>query len=127
MFNPQIFNSKKEIVDFISEYLIKHEDTIAIVNKGLRKGLVQSLITKEDFNKFEDVSNEQGETLFFIKTGDKKNKTLGLKVCDAYNQHTKCFKMVDIDNILIVDGSITKEEEKEIIYYKEMSKLKIEA
>ncbi|NMM63103.1 hypothetical protein HBE96_10420 [Clostridium sp. P21] len=127
MFNPKVFNSKNEMVDFISEYIVKHKDTIAIVNRELRKGLIQSLLAKEDFDKFKDVSNEEEDTLFFIKTGHKESKNLGLKVCDAYNQVTKCFKMVDIDNILIIDGLITEEEEKKVIYYEEIAKLKLQA
>jgi hypothetical protein len=127
MANPEIFNSKKEIVNFVSEYLSTHKNTIAIINRDLRKDLVQSLLMQEDFDKFKDISDLKEDTLFFIKTGHKEDRTLGLKVCDAYNQDTKRFKMVDIENILIIDGLITEEEEKTIVYYKEMVKLKLEA
>ncbi len=127
MANPEVFNSKKEMVNFISEYLITHKNTITIVNRELRKDLVQSLLMQEDFDKFKDISDLKEDTLFFIKTGHKEDRTLGLKVCDAYNQDTKRFKMVDIENILMVDGLITEAEEKSIIYYREMVKLKVEA
>lgn len=125
MANPQVFNSKKELVNFISEYLISHKNTIVTITRDLRKDIIQSLLMKEDFDKFKDVSNLKEDILFVIKTGHKEDRTLGLKVCDAYNQNTKHFKMVDIENIIIIDGSITKAEEKTITYYREMVKLKL--
>ena len=124
--NTQLFQSKKELVGFISEYLIKHEDTIAIIKKDLRKDLIKSLLINEDFNIFKDISNEDENVLFLIKTGDKEGKNLSLRICDAHNQNTKAFKMVDIDNILLVDNSITTEEAKSIIYYKEITKMKLQ-
>lgn len=125
MSNPQVFNSKKEMVNFISEYLISHKNTIVTITRDLRKDIVQSLLMKEDFNKFKDLSDQKEDTLFVIKTGHKEDKTLGLKVCNAYNPNTKNFKMVDIENIILIDGLITKEEEKTITYYREMVKLKL--
>ena len=45
------------MVDFISEYLIKNGDTIAIIRKDLRKAIIKSLLSKEDFDKLDDSSN----------------------------------------------------------------------
>ncbi|MBU3129282.1 hypothetical protein LGL55_03725 [Clostridium tagluense] len=126
MSNTQLFQSKKELVGFISEYLIKHDDTIAIIKKDLRKDLINSLLINEDFNIFKDLSDSDENVLFLIKTGDKEGKNLSLKICDAHNQNTKAFKMVDIDNILIVDNLITKDEAKSITYYKEITKMKLQ-
>ncbi|MBZ9622348.1 hypothetical protein G9F71_005735 [Clostridium sp. FP2] len=126
MSNTQLFQSKKELVGFISEYLIKHDDTIAIIKKDLRKDLIKSLLINEDFNIFKDLSDSDENVLFLIKTGDKEGKNLSLKICDAHNQNTKAFKMVDIDNILIVDNLITKDEAKSITYYKEITKMKLQ-
>jgi hypothetical protein len=125
MSNPQIFSSKKEMVNFISEYLISHKNTIVTINRDLKKDIIQSLLIKEDFDKFKDISDLEEDILFVIKTGHKKDKTLGFKVCNAYNQNTRNFKMIDIENIIVVDGLITKEEEKTITYYGEMVKLKL--
>ncbi|GCD10750.1 hypothetical protein [Clostridium tagluense] len=126
MSNTQLFQSKKELVGFISEYLIKHDDTIAIIKKDLRKDLIKSLLINEDFNVFKDLSDSDENVLFLIKTGDKEGKNLSLKICDAHNKNTKAFKMVDIDNILIVDNLITKDEAKSITYYKEITKMKLQ-
>ncbi|MCB2299169.1 hypothetical protein [Clostridium tagluense] len=126
MSNTQLFQSKKELVGFISEYLIKHDDTIAIIKKDLRKDLIKSLLINEDFNIFKDLSDSDENVLFLIKTGDKEGKNLSLKICDAHNKNTKAFKMVDIDNILIVDNLITKDEAKSITYYKEITKMKLQ-
>lgn len=123
--NTQLFQSKNELVDFISEYLIKHDDTIAIIKKDLRKAIIKSLLNKEDFDKLDDNSN--GNVLFLIKTGNKQNRNLSIKICDAYNQGTKKFKMVDINNILINDGLISQEEMNSIIYYKEITNMQIKA
>ena len=116
----QLFQSKTELVNFISEYLIKHDDTIAIIKKDLRKDVIKSLLISEDFNTFKDLSGLEENVLFLIKTGDKKGKNLSIKICDAHNQQTKAFKMVDIDNILLVDGLITDDEAGSITYYKEI-------
>ncbi len=126
MANTQLFQSKKELVGFISEYLIKHDDTIAIIKKDLRKDVIKSLLINEDFNIFKDISNEDENVLFLIKTGDKERKNLSLRICDAHNQSTKAFKMVDIDNILLVDNLITSDEAKSITYYKEITKMKLQ-
>jgi hypothetical protein len=125
MANEQLFNSKKELVSFLSEYLINHNSTIAIINRDLRKDLVKTLLFNEDFDKYQDISNLKEDVLFLIKTGHKQDRTLSLKVCDAYNQDTNVFKMVDIENIVILQGLITEEDIKTITYYKEMSILKI--
>ncbi|OAA85787.1 hypothetical protein [Clostridium coskatii] len=127
MGDVQVFNSKKEIVNFISEYFITHKNTIGIINRNLKKDIMQTLFIKEDFDKFKDISDLKENVLFLIKTGHKQDRTLGIKVCDAYNKDTKHFKMVDIENILIIGGLITEDEEKSIIYYKEKVKLKLEA
>ena len=124
--NPQLFNSKKEMVNFISDYIITHKNTIAVINRNLKKDIVKSLLIDEDFDKFKDISSIKEDVLLLIKTGNKKDKTLGLKVCDAHNQSTKNFKMIDIENVLVVDGLITEAEEKTINYYEQISKLKLE-
>ncbi|MCJ7689991.1 MAG: hypothetical protein MUO60_11815, partial [Clostridiaceae bacterium] len=98
MSNTQLFKSENELVCFISEYIIKHEDTIAIIKKELRKDVIKSLLINEDFNVFKDVSDSEENVLFLIKTGYKEEKNLSLKVCGAHNQQTNAFKMVDIDN-----------------------------
>ncbi|MCB2294059.1 hypothetical protein LGK95_11060 [Clostridium algoriphilum] len=126
MSNIQLFQSKKELVGFISEYLIKHDDTIAIIKNDLRKDVIKSLLINEDFNIFKDLSDIDENVLFLIKTGDKKEKNLSLKICDAHNQKTKAFKMVDIDNILLVDGLITEDEAGSITYYKEITKMRLQ-
>ena len=126
MSNIQLFQSKQELVGFISEYLIKHDDTIAIIKKDLRKDVIKSLLVNEDFNVFKDLSDIDENVLFLIKTGDKKQNNLSLKICDAHNQKTKAFKMVDIDNILLVDGVITDDEVGSITYYKEITKMKLQ-
>ncbi len=126
MSNMQLFQSKKELVGFISEYLIKHDDTIAIIKNDLRKDVIKSLLINEDFNIFKDLSDIDQNVLFLIKTGDKKEKNLSLKICDAHNQKTKAFKMVDIDNILLVDGLITDDEAGSITYYKEITKMRLQ-
>ena len=125
MSNALVFNSQKDLVKHISDYLINHSDTIAIVNRDLRKNLVKTLLINDDFNKFEDTSNPDQEVLFVIKTGHKQDKSLTLKICDAYNQDKKYLKMVDIENILIVDGLISPDEEKSINYYKELCNLEL--
>jgi len=126
MSNIQLFQSKQELVGFISEYLIKHDDTIAIIKNDLRKDVIKSLLINEDFNIFNDLSDIDENVLFLIKTGDKKEKNLSLKICDAHNQKTKAFKMVDIDNILLVDGLITDDEAGSITYYKEITKMRLQ-
>jgi len=126
MSNIQVFQSKQELVGFISEYLIKHDDTIAIIKNDLRKDVIKSLLINEDFNIFKDLSDIDENVLFLIKTGDKKEKNLSLKICDAHNQKTKAFKMVDIDNILLVDGLITDDEAGSITYYKEITKMRLQ-
>ncbi|MGH4120568.1 hypothetical protein [Clostridium sp.] len=126
MSNTQLFKSENELVCFISEYIIKHEDTIAIIKNELRKDVIKSLLINEDFNAFKDVSDSEENVLFLIKTGDKEEKNLSLKVCGAHNKHTKAFKMVDIDNILLVDGLITEDEAKSITYNKEITKMKLQ-
>jgi hypothetical protein len=123
--NTQFFHTKNELVDFISEYLIKHDNTIAIINEDLRKDIVKSLLNKENFNKLNDISDPNGGILFLIKTGDKHNKNLSIKICDAYNRNTKIFKMIDINNLLVIDGLISQEEMKSIIYYKEFTKIQL--
>ncbi|MGV8984652.1 hypothetical protein [Clostridium sp.] len=126
MSNTQLFQSKQELVGFISEYLIKHDDTIAIIKKDLRKDVINSLLINEDFNIFKDLSDEEENVLFLIKTGDKQGKNLSIKICDAHNKNTKAFKMVDIDNILLVDNLITSDEAKSITYYKEITKMRLQ-
>lgn len=126
MSNMQLFQSKTELVGFISEYLIKHDDTIAIIKKDLRKDVIRSLLIREDFNTFKDLSGLEENVLFLIKTGDKKGKNLNIKICDAHNQETKAFKMIDIDNILLVDGLITDDEAGSITYYKEITKMRLQ-
>ncbi|MBW9151652.1 hypothetical protein [Clostridium estertheticum] len=126
MSNMQLFQSKTELVGFISEYLIKHDDTIAIIKKDLRKDVIKSLLISEDFNTFKDLSGIDENVLFLIKTGDKKAKNLSIKICDAHNQQTKAFKMIDIDNILLVDGLITEDEAGSITYYKEITKMRLQ-
>ncbi|MBU3099103.1 MULTISPECIES: hypothetical protein [Clostridium] len=126
MSNMQLFQSKTELVGFISEYLIKHDDTIAIIKKDLRKDVIKSLLISEDFNTFKDLSGLEENVLFLIKTGDKKGKNLSIKICDAHNQQTKAFKMIDIDNILLVDGLITDDEAGSITYYKEITKMRLQ-
>lgn len=125
MANSLVFNSQKDLINYISDYLIDHSDTIAIVNRDLRKNLVKTLLVSEDFDKFKDISNSEQDVLFIIKTGDKQDRTLALKVCDAYNHEKKYLKMIDIENILIVDGLISYEEENSINYYKELCNLKL--
>ena len=125
MSNAQLFQSKNEVVSFISEYLINHDNTIAIIKEDLRKDIVKSLLNKEDFNKLNDSSSSNGDVLFLIKTGDKKNKNLSIYICDAYNSKTKKFKMVDIDNLLVIEGLISQEEMKSIIYYEELTKMQL--
>ena len=122
----QLFKSKKELVGFISEYLIKHDDTIAIIKNDLRKDVIKSLLINENFNVFKDLSDIDENVLFLIKTGGKKEKNLSLKICDAHNHKTKAFKMVDIDNILLVDGLITDDEAGSITYYKEITKMRLQ-
>lgn len=126
MSNMQLFQSKTELVGFISEYLIKHDDTIAIIKKDLRKDVIKSLLISEDFNIFKDLSGLEENVLFLIKTGDKKGKNLSIKICDAHNEQTKAFKMIDIDNILLVDGLITDDEAGSITYYKEITKMRLQ-
>ncbi|MBW9171295.1 hypothetical protein [Clostridium estertheticum] len=126
MSNMQLFQTKTELVGFISEYLIKHDDTIAIIKKDLRKDVIKSLLISEDFNTFKDLSGIDENVLFLIKTGDKKGKNLSIKICDAHNQQTKAFKMIDIDNILLVDGLITDDEAGSITYYKEITKMRLQ-
>lgn len=126
MSNTQLFQSEKELVGFISEYLIKHEDTIAIIKKDLRKDVIKSLLINEDFNIFKDLSDEEEDVLFLIKTGDKQAKNLSIKICDAHNKNTKAFKMVDIDNILLIDNLITEDEAESITYYKEITKMRLQ-
>lgn len=123
MSDAHFFHTKKELVEFISEYLINHDNTIAIIKEGLRKEIVNSLIIKEDFNKINDMSDSDADVLFIIKTGDKCNRNLSLKICNAYNSKTKEFKMVDINNILIVEGLITYDEMQSMIYYEEFTKI----
>ena len=125
MANKQLFYSKKELVDFISDYLINHNNTIVIINRDLRKDLVKTLLFNEDFDKYQDISDLRQNILFLIKTGHKQDRTLSLKVCDAYNQDSKIFKMIDIENIIIIDDLITPEEIKTITYYKEISIMKL--
>ena len=125
MANEQLFHTKKELVSFISEYLINHNNTIVIISRALRKDLVKTLLFIEDFDKYQDISDLKENILFLIKTGHKQDRTLSLKVCDAYNQDTKIFKMVDIENIIIIDGLITEKETKTITYYKEISIMKL--
>lgn len=126
MLNTQLFQSENELVCFISEYIIKHDDTIAIIKKDLRKGVIKSLLINEDFNVFKDISDSEENVLFLIKTGEKEEKNLSLRVCGAHNQETKAFKMVDIDNILLVDGLITEDEAKSINYNKEITKMRMQ-
>lgn len=126
MCNKQIFQSKNELVGFISDYLITHDDTIAIIKKDYKKDLVNSLLINEDFNTYNDVSDSKEDVLFLIKTGAKEDCGLNLKICDAHNPNTKTFKMVDIDNILVVDGLLSDEESKSIIYYKEITEMKLQ-
>jgi len=126
MSNTQLFQSKKELVGFISEYLIKHDDTIAIIKKDLSKDVIKSLLMNEDFNSFKDFSDAQENVLFLIKTGDKEGKNLSIKICDAHNKRTNAFKMVDIDNILLVENLITDDEAESITYYKEITKMKLQ-
>jgi len=126
MSNVQLFQSKTELVGFISEYLIKHDDTIAIIKKDFRKDVIKSLLVNEDFNVFKDLSDIDENVLFLIKTGDKERNNLSLKICDAHNQKTKAFKMVDIDNILLVDGVISDDEASSITYYKEITKMRLQ-
>ncbi|MBU3188025.1 hypothetical protein K9O30_00260 [Clostridium bowmanii] len=126
MSNTQLFQSKQELVGFISEYLIKHDDTIAIIKSDLRKDVINSLLINEDFNIFKDLSDEEENVLFLIKTGDKHGKNLSIKICDAHNRNTKAFKMVDIDNILLVDNLITSDEAESITYYKEITKMRLQ-
>lgn len=126
MSNTQLFQSEKELVGFISEYLIKHDDTIAIIKKDLRKDVIKSLLINEDFNIFKDISESEEDVLFLIKTGDKEGKNLSIQICDAHNQKTKAFKMVDINNILLVDNLITDDEVESITYYKEITKMKLQ-
>jgi hypothetical protein len=126
MSNTQLFQSQKELVGFISEYLIKHDDTIAIIKKDLRKDVIKSLLINEDFNIFKDLSDAEENVLFLIKTGDKEGKNLSIKICDAHNKKTKAFKMVDINNILLVDNLITDDEAESITYYKEITKMRLQ-
>ena len=123
--NTQLFQSKGELVDFISEYLINHDDTIAIIRKDLKKEIINSLLTKENFNKLSDTSKNNENVLFLIKTRNDHGKNLSIKICDAYSENTKNFKMVDINNILVIDGLISQEEMNSIIYYKEITKIQL--
>lgn len=123
--NTQLFQSKGELVDFISEYLINHDDTIAIIRNDLKKEIVKSLLNKEDFNNLSDTSKNDGNVLFVIKTRNDHGKNLSIKICDAYSENTKNFKMVDINNILVIDGLISQEEMNSIIYYKEITKMQL--
>jgi len=123
--NTQLFQSKGELVDFISEYLINHDDTIAIIRNDLKKEIVKSLLNKEDFNNLSDTSKNDGNVLFVIKTRNDHGKNLSIKICDAYSENTKDFKMVDINNILVIDGLISQEEMNSIIYYKEITKMQL--
>ena len=88
--------------------------------------MIKSLLISEDFNTFKDISGLEENVLFLIKTGDKKGKNLSIKICDAHNQQTKAFKMIDIDNILLVDGLITDDEAGSITYYKEITKMRLQ-
>ena len=123
--NTQSFETKNELVDFISEYLIGHDNTIAIIKEDLRKDIIKSLLNKEYFNKLNDISDSNGDVLFLIKTGAKCTRNLSIKICDAYNAKTKEFKMIDINNILLIDGLISQEELKSITYYKEFTKMQL--
>lgn len=123
--NTQLFQSKDELIDFISEYLINHDDTIAIIRKDLKKEIVKSLLNREDFDKFNDTSKNNGNVLFLIKTSNDYDKNLNIKICDAYSENTNKFKMVDINNILVIDGLISQEEMNSIIYYKEITKMQL--
>jgi hypothetical protein len=125
MSNTQLFQSKGELVDFISEYLINHDDTIAIIRKDLKKEIVRSLLNKEDFDRLSDTSKNNGNVLFLIKTRNEHGKNLNIKICDAYSENTKKFKMVDINNILVIDGLISQDEMNSIIYYKEITKMQL--
>lgn len=123
--NTQLFQSKGELVDFISEYLINHDDTIAIIRKDLKKEIVRSLLNKKDFDKLSDTSKNNEDVLFLIKTRNAHGKNLSIKICDAYSENTKKFKMVDINNILVIDGLISQDEMNSIIYYKEITKIQL--
>lgn len=125
MSNKEMFKTKNEAVDFISDYLIKHDNTIAIVKEDMRKDIIKSVMKKEDFNKISDTSNSNGDVLYVIKTGDKSTKNLKLKVCDAYSSYNNELKMVDINNLLLLDGLISDEEMSSITYYEEFTKLQL--
>lgn len=123
--NTDIFNSNEEILKFIIDYLKEHNNTIVIIKREMRKNIVQALLATEDFDKYKDISDLKENVLLIIKTGHKRDRTLSLKVCDAYNQDTKVFKMVDIENVLVLDGLIAPEDEKTITYYKQLIRLKL--
>jgi hypothetical protein len=123
--DTKLFQSKDELVDYIAEYLINHDDTISIIRKDFKKEIVKSLLNKEDFEKFNDTSKDNGNVLFLIKTSDNNDRNLKIKICDAYSENTKKFKMVDINNILVIDGLISQEDMNSIIYYKEITKMQL--
>lgn len=126
MLGTQMFQNKNEVVNFISEYMLHNDDTLAIIQQDLRKELVKSLINKEDFNQMKDFSDDEEEVLFMIKTGSKQGRNLSLQICDAYSAKTNDFKMVDMDNILVIDGLISQEEMKSMIYYEELTRIKLQ-
>jgi len=123
--NTDVFNTQEELLQFLTNYLKEHNNTIAIIKREYRKDIVQALLATEDFDKYKDISDLKENVLFVIKTGHKRDRTLSLKVCDAYNQDTKIFKMVDIENVLILDGLISQEDERTITYYKQLIRLKL--
>lgn len=125
MLNTDFFKTEEEMVQYITEYLKKHNNTIAIIKRDFRKDIVMSLLSSEDFDKYKDISDLKENVLLIIKTGHKRDRTLSLKVCDAYNQDTKIFKMIDIENVLVVDALISEEDEKSITYYKQIVNLKL--
>lgn len=123
--NTDVFQTEEELTEFVIDYLRNHNNTIAIIKRDLRKNIIQALLSSEDFDKYKDISDLKENALFIIKTGHKRDRTLSLKVCDAYNQDTKVFKMVDIENVLILNGLISEDDEKSITYYKQLIKLKL--
>lgn len=125
MISTQLFHTKNEMVDYISQYLIGHDKTIAIIKGDLRTDIIKALLNEESFNKLNDTADSEEEVLFIIKTGDKQNQNLSIKICNAYNTKTRFFKMIDINNILLVDGLISQDEISSINYYEEFTKLQI--
>lgn len=123
--NTDVFKTEEELTQFLIDYLRNHNNTIAIIKRDLRKDIVQALLSTEDFDKYKDISDLKENVLFIIKTGHKRDRTLSLKVCDAYNQDTKVFKMVDIENVLILSGLVSEDDEKTITYYKQLIRLKL--